>query len=142
MVSFFLLVGNFFSNPLVRGIGALLAVCLLVWGTVSTVKGYWQGVRNDITVQVRQEYEVRDLKQAVKDAEADKQFWKEQAEKREQEVDEWRAETAKMADRVQNSRTTIREGIANGTLKDGKIGPVVDKTLDEIDRMENERATK
>ena len=129
-----------FLHPLARW-GALVAVILMV------IAGAFFGVKNAIRErddairqEVHRDYEVRDLKQAVTDAEEDRVFAEGQAAKSAAEAATLRKDLSAMRDRVGQARSSIHGGVASGELANGQLSPVIEQTISEIDTMQREAA--
>lgn len=129
----------FLGNKLVQYALIAAVVALLIMGAIHAVKGAYSDMRKGIREDVVQEFTIRDLQQALADAEKDRKFMEEQAEKDELALEELRGALNDMAGRVGTSRTIIREQIASGELPNGQISPVQSATITQIDIMEQER---
>lgn len=127
------------ANPLFRWcagiVGVLALFAALILGVKHVVHKHDQGVRQE----VHREYEVRDLKRAVKDAEADRKFAEDQARKSEAEVAELRKDLSAMRNRVGQARTVIRERVASGQLPNGTLSPTITATIDQIETLEGRK---
>jgi hypothetical protein len=139
MAPFFIGAKALLGNKLVQYGLMAAALALLVIGAINVAKGAYSDMKKGIREDVVQEFTIRDLQQALVDAEKDRKFLEEQAEKDELAMEELRGELNSMASRVGTSRTIIREQIASGELTNGQISPVQSATITQIDIMEQER---
>lgn len=128
----------FLLSPLGKLLGALALIVALYFGARHVA----HNVLEDARAGVRQEYLVRDLKQAAKDAEADRLFAVGQQAKAEAQAAELRASLSTAIGKIKQSSTVIHERVASGELKDGQLSPVVAATIEQVDALETARKAK
>ncbi len=128
-----------FFNPLFRWcagiVGVLALIAAIVFGVKHMIHKHNQGIRQE----VHRQYEVRDLKKAVKDAEADRAFAQAQAEKSAAEAAELRADLSAMSKRVGAARTIIHERVAKGELPNGQLSPTIAAAIDQVEILEGRK---
>lgn len=129
----------FFGNKLVQYGLLVIVIALLVMGGVHAVKSAYKNLKADIRQQVTNEFTIKELNNSLEQAMKDKEFWEAQAKKNDEAVEALRRDLGNMSNRVTSSHTIIREQIASGQLQNGKIPPVKNATMDQIDIMERER---
>lgn len=133
---------GFLISPWFKFFVVPLLIIGLIGGVIFGVKNMFHNYLEGVRLEVHKEYEVRDLKQAVKDAEADKVFAEEQARKSDEHAEELRQSLTTALHRVQVSSRVIHEQVASGELPNGKLSPTIEASINQVEILENERKSK
>lgn len=128
----------FLLSPLGKLLGVLALLVALYFGA----RHMAHAALEDARAGVRQEYLVRDLKQAANDSEADRLFAVGQQAKAEAQATELRTSLNVAVSKIKQSSTVIHERVASGELKDGQLSPVVAATIEQVDALESARKAK
>lgn len=133
-----------FLLPLVadRRLWIVLVVITLIGGAYVGFRVWRADLISDAKTEVRNEVALRDERRARENAEADRAFLLDQAEKRDADAAALRADLARLSGRIEAGRSTVIERIRSGDLTAGEISAVRLATMAQIARLEAERKTE